>query len=116
MHVILKGAPNMTDLYLTFYIGGFDNVDGLCSGLPPINPRRVIVVDACNEIAPKKIKQTTKLLAALVSVIPIWDKMPRSLNRSTEFMLTPASSCSEYSSFRTWLTTDLRPYAHVRQH
>ncbi|KAJ6463527.1 hypothetical protein C8R45DRAFT_940467 [Mycena sanguinolenta] len=63
-------------------------------------------------MASKKNKQTTKLLAALVSVIPEWDRMARSLNRSTEFTLTPTSSCSEHSNFRTWLmATDLRPYA-----
>ncbi|KAF7373610.1 F-box domain-containing protein [Mycena sanguinolenta] len=76
MDVILKRSPNITDLYLTLYIAGSDNVKGLCSGLPFVNPRRVIVVDACSlEIQPKKNKKVTELLETLVSSIPKWDKM-----------------------------------------
>ncbi|KAJ7354342.1 hypothetical protein DFH08DRAFT_641056, partial [Mycena albidolilacea] len=45
MHTILQCAPNISNLYLTLYIGGLDNVKGLCSGLSLINPRCVIVVD-----------------------------------------------------------------------
>ncbi|KAJ7270667.1 hypothetical protein B0H12DRAFT_1044377 [Mycena haematopus] len=77
MHTIFKCAPNITDLYLTLYIAGTDNVKGLCSGLPLINPRRVIVVDACydSEVRPKKNKKITELFEALVSLIPKWDEM-----------------------------------------
>ncbi|KAF8193913.1 hypothetical protein K438DRAFT_1674476 [Mycena galopus ATCC 62051] len=76
MHAILESAPNITDLYLTLFIGGFDNVGGLCSGLTLINPRRVIVVDACDSLpVPKKNQKVTRLLEALVRLIPKWDKM-----------------------------------------
>ncbi|KAJ6463520.1 hypothetical protein C8R45DRAFT_1026034 [Mycena sanguinolenta] len=76
MNVILKCAPNITDLYLTLYIAGSDNVQGLCSSLQFVNPRRVIVVDACSlDIHPKKNKKVTELLETLVSHIPKWDKM-----------------------------------------
>jgi hypothetical protein len=74
MHTILQCAPNISDLYLTLYIGGLDNVKGLCSGLSLINPRRVIVVDCPGQAAPKKNKKVTELLGTLSHVIEKWDK------------------------------------------
>ncbi|KAF7330203.1 F-box domain-containing protein [Mycena venus] len=73
---ILECATNLTDLYLTLFIGGSDNVKGLCSGLPLVNPRRVIVVDTVIEWEqPKKNKKVTELLTTLLGVIPKWDKL-----------------------------------------
>jgi hypothetical protein len=78
MHSILKFAPNITDLFLTLDIWATDSVRGLCSGLPLISPRRVIVVDAVKQKQkPKKNKQVTELLETLVALIPKWDKMVR---------------------------------------
>ncbi|KAJ6463519.1 hypothetical protein C8R45DRAFT_522218 [Mycena sanguinolenta] len=78
MHIILKCASNITDLYMTLFIAGTDSVKGLCSGLPFVNPQRVIIVDACAGhllIQPKKNKKITELLETLVSLIPKWDKL-----------------------------------------
>ncbi|KAJ6495957.1 hypothetical protein DFH09DRAFT_1205155 [Mycena vulgaris] len=78
MHTILKCAPNITDLFLTLSIWGSDNVNGLCRGLPLINPRRVILVDG-DQVAympkPKKNKQVTQLLDTILKVVPKWDKL-----------------------------------------
>ncbi|KAJ6569225.1 hypothetical protein B0H19DRAFT_1134906 [Mycena capillaripes] len=78
MHTILRCAPNITDVSLTLHIGGLDNVRGLCDGLPLVNPRRVIVVDANEddgEQRPKKNKKITELVEILISVIPKWDNL-----------------------------------------
>ncbi|KAJ7204507.1 hypothetical protein GGX14DRAFT_647382 [Mycena pura] len=76
MHTILECAPNITDMFLTLFIGGTDNVKGLCSGLPLVNPRRVILVDALgNSAQPRKNKKVTELLETLLSVIPKWYKL-----------------------------------------
>ncbi|KAJ6454608.1 hypothetical protein C8R45DRAFT_1222755 [Mycena sanguinolenta] len=48
---VLQSAKNLTDLYLTFDIAGSDNASGLCRGLP------------------------LKLLEALVSCFPDWEKL-----------------------------------------
>ncbi|KAJ7474311.1 hypothetical protein FB451DRAFT_1248582 [Mycena latifolia] len=74
-------APNITDLFLTLSIWGSDNATGLCSGLPLINPRRVILIDGVRvspfhlPAKPKKNKQANKLMETLVTVIPKWDNL-----------------------------------------
>jgi hypothetical protein len=80
MHTILNCAPNLTDLYLTLFIAGSDNVKGLCTGLALVNPRRVIVVDAGyeDEAQPRKNKKVTELLETLLRLIPKWDRLVRS--------------------------------------
>ncbi|KAJ7660840.1 hypothetical protein DFH06DRAFT_380688 [Mycena polygramma] len=76
MHTILHSAPNVTDLFLTLFIWGSDSVRGLASGLPLINPRRVIVVDVgAKSRTPKKNKQVNQLLQTLVACIPKWDNL-----------------------------------------
>ncbi|KAJ7849360.1 hypothetical protein B0H14DRAFT_2765474 [Mycena olivaceomarginata] len=77
MHTILNCAPNLTDLYLTLFIAGSDNVKGLCTGLALVNPRRVIVVDAGyeDEAQPRKNKKVTELLETLLRLIPKWDRL-----------------------------------------
>ncbi|KAJ6535047.1 hypothetical protein B0H19DRAFT_1184787 [Mycena capillaripes] len=76
MQAILKCAPNITDLFLTFLIWGSDNVKGLCSGIALVNPRRVIVVDADGwDVKPKENKQVTQLFNSLLDLIPKWDNL-----------------------------------------
>ncbi|KAJ7159496.1 hypothetical protein C8R46DRAFT_1001757, partial [Mycena filopes] len=79
MDTILAGTPNITDLFLTLLIESADSVQGLCSGLALVNPRRVIVFDISpsfnNRAKPKKNKHVTKLLEALVANIAKWDKL-----------------------------------------
>ncbi|KAF7334508.1 F-box domain-containing protein [Mycena venus] len=76
MQTILKCAPNITDLFLTFFVWSSDSVRGLCSGLALINPRRVIVVDADGwDVKLKENKQVTQLFNSLLDLIPKWDNL-----------------------------------------
>ncbi|KAJ7611848.1 hypothetical protein FB45DRAFT_1119347 [Roridomyces roridus] len=77
---ILDLAPNITDLFLTFYIFSSDNVSGLCRGLSRINPRRVILSDPSSTHRngmgiPKKNKQVAQLSQTLADLIPLWDNL-----------------------------------------
>ncbi|KAJ7621690.1 hypothetical protein DFH06DRAFT_1305715 [Mycena polygramma] len=64
MHTILKSAPNITDIFLSLVIWSSDSTQGLCKGLPLINPRRVILVDPNTR---KLLKNQN--LAALTKVV-----------------------------------------------
>ncbi|KAJ7159493.1 hypothetical protein C8R46DRAFT_1001750 [Mycena filopes] len=83
MRTILAQTPNITDLFISLVIHSSDNVRGLCSGLPLISPRRVILFDVTNMLMPsgwgrgkpKTNKAVTALLEALVANIPKWDKL-----------------------------------------
>ncbi|KAJ7744156.1 hypothetical protein B0H16DRAFT_995082 [Mycena metata] len=76
MHTILKCAPNITDLFISLFIHGTDSTKGLCSGLPLIDPRRVILHDASNpDEKPKKNKQVTQLFETLLVVVTKWKNL-----------------------------------------
>ncbi|KAJ7152489.1 hypothetical protein C8R46DRAFT_481400 [Mycena filopes] len=76
MHTILARSPNITDLFLSAFIYGTDSVKGLCSGLPLIDPQRVILFDATTEREkPKKNKQVTQLLDALCLAVTKWNNL-----------------------------------------
>ncbi|KAJ7082817.1 hypothetical protein C8R43DRAFT_322675 [Mycena crocata] len=76
MHSILASAPNITDLFLTLEIWSSDNTNGLCKGLPLINPRRIIVVDPVdNDSKAPKNKNQTALSQVLFSCISEWDNL-----------------------------------------
>ncbi|KAF7350566.1 F-box domain-containing protein [Mycena sanguinolenta] len=74
MHTILKSAPNITDLFLSLSIYSSDNTQGLCKGLPLINPRQVIVVDP-HAYNPLKNKSLAALTKTLLSCVKIWDHL-----------------------------------------
>jgi hypothetical protein len=74
MHTVLKSAPNITDLFLTLSIYTSDNTQGLCKGLPLINPRRVIVVDP-HVYHPPKNKNLAALTKILLACIRSWDNL-----------------------------------------
>ncbi|KAJ7623074.1 hypothetical protein DFH06DRAFT_1446771 [Mycena polygramma] len=73
MHTILKSAPNITDIFLTFVIYSSDSTQGLCKGLPLINPRRVILVDPNARML--KNKNLAALTEILLSCIRKWDNL-----------------------------------------
>ncbi|KAJ7082821.1 hypothetical protein C8R43DRAFT_322752 [Mycena crocata] len=76
MHTILASAPNITDLFLTFAIWSSDSTDGLCKGLPLINPHRVLLVDPVVNL--RKIptnKCRTALTRVLFHSISKWDNL-----------------------------------------
>ncbi|KAJ7430443.1 hypothetical protein B0H11DRAFT_942943 [Mycena galericulata] len=81
MHTILKCAPNITDLFLSLFIWGTDDSSGLCTSLPLINPRRIILFDGAGQDDSdersicKKNKQVTKLLDTIIDLIPRWERL-----------------------------------------
>ncbi|KAF7340381.1 hypothetical protein MVEN_01957600 [Mycena venus] len=81
IHTILESAPNITDLFLSLFIWESDDVRGLCSGLPLISPRRVILRDGVeaftisNLEGPRENRQIDQLFDTLVALIPKWDKL-----------------------------------------
>ncbi|KAJ7651196.1 hypothetical protein FB45DRAFT_889903 [Roridomyces roridus] len=76
MHAILKCSPNVTDLFLSFSIWPSDT-NGLCQGLPLINPHRLILVDNCEsrESRPRKNKDEDALRKAVRECIPLWTNL-----------------------------------------
>ncbi|KAJ7726698.1 hypothetical protein DFH07DRAFT_852575 [Mycena maculata] len=74
MHTILKSGPNITDIFLSLTIWSSDSTQGLCKGLPLINPHRVIVVDSTIN-KPLKNKNLSTLTIALLSCIRKWDNL-----------------------------------------
>ncbi|KAJ7611497.1 hypothetical protein DFH06DRAFT_155601 [Mycena polygramma] len=100
MHTILKSAPHITDVFLSLVIYSSDGTQGLCKGLPLINPRRVILVDPFSS-KPLKNKNLTALTEVLFSSIRKWDNLrvfdyPDS--RTTIARLTDALAQSQVQS------------------
>ncbi|KAJ7744133.1 hypothetical protein B0H16DRAFT_994746 [Mycena metata] len=76
MQIILKCAPNITDLFISLFIYGTDSVKGLCSGLSLINPQRVILYDASSfREKANKNKQVTQLFETLLVVVTKWNSL-----------------------------------------
>ncbi|TDL29988.1 hypothetical protein BD410DRAFT_759139 [Rickenella mellea] len=65
----LSAAPNICDLFVTLDIWADDNVSGLCSALPQINPRRLII----SHRRPIKIANAKKLRNQLCIGIQNWN-------------------------------------------
>nr|GAT46909.1 predicted protein [Mycena chlorophos] len=59
MLTILASAPNITDLLLSMEIWGGNSTDGLCEGLPLVNPRRLIMHEG-------RLARTSKMVTNLV--------------------------------------------------
>ncbi|KAJ7615728.1 hypothetical protein DFH06DRAFT_1483914 [Mycena polygramma] len=74
MHTILKSAPNITDIFLSLAIWASDNTQGLCKGLPLIDPHRVILVDP-GVGRPLKNKNLTALTKVILRCIPKWHNL-----------------------------------------
>ncbi|KAJ7868180.1 hypothetical protein B0H13DRAFT_2281064 [Mycena leptocephala] len=74
---LTKNSGSLLENCASRYLGP-DSVRGLCTGLPPINPRRIIILDgAIDEFGhkAKKNKQVTQLFETLLGIIPKWDKL-----------------------------------------
>ncbi|KAJ7210165.1 hypothetical protein GGX14DRAFT_626594 [Mycena pura] len=71
MYTILKCAPNVSDLYLSFDIFAPDSTDGLCRGLHLINPIRLILRDKHF----LKNKMVLNLVHSVTETIPKWDRL-----------------------------------------
>ncbi|KAJ7073597.1 hypothetical protein C8F01DRAFT_1360452 [Mycena amicta] len=75
MHRILKLSPNISHLYLTLVISSGDSTDGLCKGLALISPTSFILYDTIHISHQAKNKMARNLVAAIVDVIPGWQKL-----------------------------------------
>ncbi|KAJ6531680.1 hypothetical protein DFH09DRAFT_1093126 [Mycena vulgaris] len=75
MHTILQSAPKITDIFLSLAIWSSDDTRGLCKGLPLIDPRRVIVVDAQHLDKPPSNKPLTALLEVLFDCLETWGNL-----------------------------------------
>ncbi|KAJ7184590.1 hypothetical protein C8R46DRAFT_1208777 [Mycena filopes] len=73
MGTILELSPNVSDLFLSFEIYATDNTDGLCRGLPLINPTRLILSDVERQHLVNKM--SSQLTDALVATIPKWNRL-----------------------------------------
>jgi hypothetical protein len=73
MHTILQSSPNVSDLFLSLVIYSSDNTNGLCKGLDPINPTRLILHDL--ERKPVYNKMVSQLLNSLSKSIIKWDRL-----------------------------------------
>ncbi|KAJ7465142.1 hypothetical protein FB451DRAFT_1041818 [Mycena latifolia] len=72
MHKILQASKHITDLFITLNIDPYDNVCGLCRGLPLIDPVRGIL----HYIPTSYIhKDTGKLVELLQECIPKWKNL-----------------------------------------
>ncbi|KAJ7649572.1 hypothetical protein DFH06DRAFT_1208529 [Mycena polygramma] len=71
MRTILQSSPNVTDFFLSLDISAADNTSGLCTGLPFINPIRVILQDSMGF----KNKMLGNLMSALKECFSKWDKL-----------------------------------------
>ncbi|KAJ7490955.1 hypothetical protein FB451DRAFT_1552517 [Mycena latifolia] len=73
MGTILQSSPNISDLFLSFEIYAADNTNGLCTGLPFINPTRIILRDV--EYKPLDNKMTLNLEDTLTKAISKWGRL-----------------------------------------
>ncbi|KAF7317678.1 F-box domain-containing protein [Mycena kentingensis (nom. inval.)] len=73
MHTILQRTPNITDLFLSLNIFAEDKTDGLCKGLPLINPTRLILHHSNYKQKPNK--NFTSLINALCGALSKWDHL-----------------------------------------
>nr|GAT51415.1 predicted protein [Mycena chlorophos] len=64
MHTVLQLSPKVTDLYLSLDIYASDKTEGLCKGLPLVNPRRLILQHSRDK------QQTNKQFDMLFEVLP----------------------------------------------
>ena len=72
MLMLLKNAPNVSELSLCFIMSATEVVDGMCKGLHLVNPTRIILRDIP---FPKDNKPIRKLMDTLVELAPKWDKL-----------------------------------------
>nr|GAT51412.1 predicted protein [Mycena chlorophos] len=75
MHTVLQLSPNITDLFLSLDIYATDKTDGLCKGLPLINPRRLIFFVPDRQV--KGNKQITSLFGSLKKSFASWDQLTK---------------------------------------
>ncbi|KAF7314045.1 F-box domain-containing protein [Mycena chlorophos] len=74
MHTILQNSPNITDLFLSLEIIATDSTEGLCKGLPLINPARLIL--QCEDSSKERSnKAFNALINVLKTCVEAWDQL-----------------------------------------
>ncbi|KAJ7627143.1 hypothetical protein FB45DRAFT_1082308 [Roridomyces roridus] len=73
MHGILQRAPKITDIFISLNLHGSESPSGLVSGLPLINPRRLIIGD--NPDRTLQNKQVRQVVATLESLAEQWSNL-----------------------------------------
>jgi hypothetical protein len=71
MHIILRCSPNVSDLFLSLVIYSSDNTNGLCKGLPLVNPTRLVLRDDRS----LENKMVSQLLDTLSKSMASWDRL-----------------------------------------
>ncbi|KAJ7041956.1 hypothetical protein C8F04DRAFT_111875 [Mycena alexandri] len=72
MRTILQSSPHISDLFISFMVYSSDSTDGMCQGLPLVNPTRLILRDERKQLLNK---MSSKLTDALATTIPKWDRL-----------------------------------------
>ncbi|KAJ7073979.1 hypothetical protein C8F01DRAFT_1010158 [Mycena amicta] len=78
MHTILKCARRLRELFISLVFPASDNVKGLCSGLPLVNPHSVYLYDRNHNLGGNgfaKNKKVDELFQTIVSIIPKWNNL-----------------------------------------
>ncbi|KAJ7661302.1 hypothetical protein DFH06DRAFT_372792 [Mycena polygramma] len=73
MHSILKSSPNVTDILLSLQLYASDSSAGLVSGLPLINPTRLIISD--HEENGLRNRHVSGLMDAVVACVNKWENL-----------------------------------------
>jgi hypothetical protein len=104
MHTILQSAVNVTDLFLSVFVWSSDPVSGLRTGLPLINPRRVIFMDHHGKIPENKYFNSLLETVALC-IKSHWSNLVHSFFSTHPFDLTLYSRkgvCDVSSAIVKW--------------
>ncbi|KAJ7049920.1 hypothetical protein C8F01DRAFT_1180947 [Mycena amicta] len=73
MLTILGSAPHLTDLFLSLEIWSGNSTDGLCQGLPLVNPTRLIIHEGT---LMRRSKMVTNLIDAVgTAITDSWDNL-----------------------------------------
>ncbi|KAJ7049747.1 hypothetical protein C8F01DRAFT_1181729 [Mycena amicta] len=73
MLTILGSAPHLTDLFLSLEIWSGNSSDGLCQGLPLVNPTRLIIHEG---MLMRRSKMVTNLIDAVgTAITDSWDNL-----------------------------------------
>ncbi|KAJ7684329.1 hypothetical protein DFH06DRAFT_1312767 [Mycena polygramma] len=75
MGIILECSPHISDLFLSFEIFSSDSTNGLCKGLPLINPTRLVLRDSGPSRRRPGNKVLSQLVDGLVKAMHDWDHL-----------------------------------------
>lgn len=74
---IIRACPRITDLFISLALTPKDNVQGLCTAFPDMNPTRLIIWDP--DPVHRTIKSIKTVTEALLECLPKWSSLVRRL-------------------------------------